>query len=353
MRHNVGVQSIDFYQKHLNQVSRSFAFCIARLEEPLRRWVSSSYLICRLLDTVEDAPWNDKRCQKDQFEQFNRFLNESPQELHSRNWQLQFPDAIPEGEKKLIQDARMIFFDYHQFPELVKESIGKMVKSMSRGMAYFSQRSEIRVSQLKELNQYCFFVAGVVGEILTKLIQVKSPDWKLNPSHWVDAYHFGLFLQKINLLKDQLVDEKEGRFFIYNREEVRQSLVGNLSGAKRYLDSIPKKQKGYRLFCAWSLYLGVASLPYMEKSFCNKKNFKIPRIRTIQLVSAIERSLDDATQLDRLFLDLMGQTGLTFTDMPFKPPLSCRVGDIEEWFKSAYGDGELDQNGLAQLGVVV
>ena len=50
----------------------------------------------------------------------------------------------------------MIFFDYHQFPELVKESIGKMVKSMSRGMAYFSQRSEIRVSAQK-LNHIVFY----------------------------------------------------------------------------------------------------------------------------------------------------------------------------------------------------
>ena len=55
------MSEIAYYQPHLDRVSRSFAFCIARLEGEMREWVSLSYLLCRLLDTVEDAPWADPR----------------------------------------------------------------------------------------------------------------------------------------------------------------------------------------------------------------------------------------------------------------------------------------------------
>ena len=49
------MQTISFYQTHLDRVSRSFAFCIKKLESPLRQWVSLAYLLCRVLDTVEDS----------------------------------------------------------------------------------------------------------------------------------------------------------------------------------------------------------------------------------------------------------------------------------------------------------
>ena len=41
---------------HLPKVSRTFALAIAGLPEPLRGEVCVAYLLCRMLDTVEDAP---------------------------------------------------------------------------------------------------------------------------------------------------------------------------------------------------------------------------------------------------------------------------------------------------------
>ena len=96
-------KSIDFTKKHLNQVEPCFAFCIARFEEPLRRWVSSSILFAGSLDTVEDAPWNDKRCQKDQFEQFNHFEMKAHKSFIAGTGEMQFPDAIPREKKKPIR----------------------------------------------------------------------------------------------------------------------------------------------------------------------------------------------------------------------------------------------------------
>src|SRR5512135_2413986 len=42
--------------RHLPKVSRTFALAIDGLPEPLRGEVCVAYLLCRVLDTVEDAP---------------------------------------------------------------------------------------------------------------------------------------------------------------------------------------------------------------------------------------------------------------------------------------------------------
>ena len=62
------------YQNHLNRVSRSFAFCIERLEGDFREWVGLSYLLCRILDTVEDAPWPSRQDREQAFARFEDFL---------------------------------------------------------------------------------------------------------------------------------------------------------------------------------------------------------------------------------------------------------------------------------------
>ena len=53
------MRSGEFYQRHLDGVSRSFALCIPQLDQPFQERVALSYLLLRVLDTVEDAPFAD------------------------------------------------------------------------------------------------------------------------------------------------------------------------------------------------------------------------------------------------------------------------------------------------------
>ena len=49
----------------MKKVSRSFALVVSFLEEPLRWQMSTAYLICRVLDNIEDCGqpfwWKEKR----------------------------------------------------------------------------------------------------------------------------------------------------------------------------------------------------------------------------------------------------------------------------------------------------
>lgn len=296
-----------FYPTHLERVSRSFAFCIAQLEGNFRDWVSLSYLLCRILDTVEDASWPNSESQAEAYKQFQEFLAAPAQPAALQAWIASFPGGISEGERLLIQDSGECFARYHALPPKIKEMMSTSILNMFRGMRFFSTERKdsaaIRLRDLNDVNQYCFFVAGVVGDLLTNLLAGKS-NAPVNPSQLLDGHHFGLFLQKVNLLKDQEEDERQGRFLVApSREALLGSLKANGEGAIRYILALPVKERGYRIFCAWSLFLGLCSLRWMERStiFGLPMMNKPPRLRTKWLMRQVRDLIDDNERLLELF----------------------------------------------------
>ena len=79
------------------------------------------------------------------------------------------------------------------------------------------------------------------------------------------AYHFGLFLQKVNILKDQQEDEAAGRFLVPDRRALLASLRDNARGALQYILALPRGERGYRIFCAWSLMIGAVTGRQFER----------------------------------------------------------------------------------------
>lgn len=338
------MRDLSFYQAHLDRVSRSFAFCIQKLEPPYRQWVSLSYILCRTLDTVEDSLWTGldaKDLRASQYAEFESFLDKLPSEAAVQAWTWRFPESIPEGEKLLLKDAYAFFTDLHSLPPKVRLAMQETVRRMSAGMKYYAERSrggELRLADLVDVNRYCYFVAGIVGELLTKLLLEYKIDFKPNGSFMRNAFHFGLFLQKVNLLKDQRGDEREGRFLVPNRKQVMASLRENAEGALTYLTTIPVEEKGYRTFCAWSFFLGGASLAWIEKSYKADDGSKIPRSVTQELLGAIEAIVQDDQALRDGFREY-------FPELPALDAESSR--DATQWFADLHG-GVL-QNGDLKL----
>lgn len=294
-----------YYSRHLAKVSRSFAFCIEQLQGDLRYWVGLSYLICRVLDTIEDSDWPDGDQQLKAFTLFDQFITQEKSLSFHAEWVALFPKHIKSSEAELIQESRKLFVDLHMLPNSLQEKIRPVVLSMSQGMRDFGQSKPLKIKSLFHLNWYCFFVAGVVGELLTDLVDAYSSDFNLSDDSYLNSYHFGLFLQKINLLKDQRKDEEEGRYFIHDRLEVLSSLKQHFEAANKYILEIPLSLKSYRLFCSWSLALGVCSLPYIEKSYIQKINIKISRFETKVLMLMVESLVQSPATLheflNRLF----------------------------------------------------
>lgn len=336
-----------FYQQHLDQVSRSFAYCIANLKNPLKEWVGLSYLLFRVLDTIEDAPWKDSESKKSSFDQFHLCLNGQLQ----FDWTSQLPSAIPDVEKQLMQSLPTLIQDFYLLPLPIQQTIKKSLIMMSFGMQRFASQThqgQIRLKNLKEVNQYCFFVAGLVGELLTDLIGSLLPKTFATPELYFNSFRFGMFLQKINLLKDQSDDEQQGRFLVPNRQELLLSLKQDSEGAIDYILQMPVTQKEYRLFCAWSLFLGLSSLPWIENSFLKKLMEKIPRPVTQALFSKIELVIHDNQALVQLFKESTQK----LRSHRHKPVVVKSDGrDESKWLTQIY-QGQLSSDQLGRLGVV-
>lgn len=337
------------YGTHLERVSRSFAFCIEQLDEPLRRWVGLGYILCRMADTVEDSAWGSVEAQSHAFDLFQNFVATNPAESEVRAWVSSFPAEIPEGEALLLQDAPQFFADLHQLPDQVRAVLQRTVASMVRGMQHFCRQDAgaARPRTLAEVNQYCFFVAGIVGELLTDLVAVSEPRYRPDERIYTDAFHFGLYLQKINLLKDQLADEKVGRHLVPNRDEMRRSLILHAERSLRYIQSIPVESRGYRIFCAWSFFLGLVSLPFIDRSWREQKDTKISRTQTFVYLGKVLMKVSDNEALGALFTEnltaLQGEwanSAVAAAELPAYPA----------WFTGLYR-GKLKASQMPELGL--
>jgi phytoene/squalene synthetase len=327
----------EFYQRHLDAVSRTFALCIPRLDAPFRDRVALSYLLLRVLDTVEDAPFSDRLLQQRQFNTFRQFLESPPTRAQIDAFRSSFPAGLSDGERALLADTEAFFEDAHELPVRARELVFGAIGRMAQGMAAYARRpAPLRLLDLEDVCRYCCVVAGLVGELLTQL-------WALDggapPPRVLFAYRFGLFLQKVNILKDQAEDEAAGRFLVPNRRELLASLRADAQGALSYLTSLPRGERGYRTFCAWSLMLGATSLAQLDGPRESR------RAQTMALLARTAEIAQDDDALRRQFAELL----------PKLPEVRGRsaLGNPEpgEWFVRTL-DAPLRTEELVELGVL-
>jgi 4,4'-diapophytoene synthase len=278
----------DFQSEMLAAVSRTFALTIPQLPAELRRVVSNAYLLCRIVDTIEDEPALSG-LQKNAFcRQFLRTLSVARNaEPFSRNLAAALSGQTPPAEHELIRNVPRVLRITRSFSEPQREALQHCVRAMAKGMGEFQLRVEKQELQsLRDLDQYCYYVAGVVGQMLTCLFCLHSPEIaKHRDALMALAVSFGQGLQMTNILKDVWEDYHHGACWLPRRifaeegfdlsdlmtarnrqgfERGVQRLIGiahrHLRNALAYTLLIPKHETGIRDFCLWAIGLAVLTL---------------------------------------------------------------------------------------------
>ncbi len=311
--------------------------CISQLTSPAKEWVALSYLLLRVVDTIEDLNWSHESTQYDAFKHLKLFLITAPSKQQFSDWLDLFPELIPLSEKNLILDLPLLLHDKNQLPDKIKHELTNTIIQMIDGMEYFLRHYRIENTvifpSLVTTNQYCFFVAGLVGKLLSEIFTSLIPGFKWSPILLNQSFHFGLFLQKINILKDHMNDKEEGRHYIASRESLRESLVINAQHALEYIKIIPVLEgRSYRLFCAWSLFIGLASLKWLDKNWqLQQQKYKITSKETCYLMNQIRQLIDDNQALEQLFMDYLPEQ---------KRARECygQEQQIPTWFQNIYLD---------------
>lgn len=246
----------------LERTSRTFALSIPLLEQPLARQVGLAYLLLRIADTFEDAPlWGrDERIAA--LAAFVAWLDGGPP-LAGR-------PTDDDGCLELLaraEDVRSALLELAPEP---REIILRHVRRTAEGMAGFVARQTdhgaLALRDLPDLRAYCYVVAGIVGEMLTELFAVTSPDLPYGELA-ARARAFGEGLQLVNILKDEESDAGAGRSYLpprTTREAVTAVARSDLAIADEYVALLPEGSP-VRAFCDLPVRLAVATLDALDR----------------------------------------------------------------------------------------
>ncbi|MEM7621841.1 MAG: squalene/phytoene synthase family protein [Planctomycetota bacterium] len=195
--------------------SRTFALSIPLLPEPLRRQVTVAYLLFRIADTFEDETAWDTDTKLAGLTTVDAILaagadNEGVDQIISmvNGTQLSQP-----GYTTLMRAPAVVFESYKHLDETARVAIASHLRRTISGMGEHLRR-EAPIATIDEVRQYCYYVAGIVGEMLTELFGIITPAIAGDAELRELAPRFGEALQLVNILRDSADDAKAGRFFV-------------------------------------------------------------------------------------------------------------------------------------------
>ena len=285
----------------LVKTSRTFALAIPMLPEPTRREVSVAYLLFRIADTFEDAAaWPSAR----RIEALERFagLLESPDRDAARRWAERWAEEVPceqPGYRDLLAEMPYVFDELLALSPPAAGLITAHTLRTTYGMADFISRvnveGELRLESLPDLRQYCYVVAGIVGELLTELFLLDRPD--LDPVAAAlreRSRPFGEALQLVNILKDSASDATQGRRYLpeaVDRAEVLALARGDLRTATDYVLTLQRAgaERGLVAFSALPVQLAHATLDRVETA---GPGAKLSRPEVYAILHRLQRALD-------------------------------------------------------------
>jgi len=283
-----------FCQSILPAVSRTFALGIKVLPGDLGQAVLDAYLLCRIADTVEDAPDmppDEKAALFDDF--LAAFDDIAARERFLTGVRVLRGD---EAHLTLTLNSDLVLDHFARLPEATRTVVRRWVSEMVVGMRKFVllYPNGIRIQTIDEYKEYCYYVAGTVGYMLTDLWHEHSPS--ISERRYAVLRErcraFAEALQTVNILKDVAVDaEKENSVYVpeelllahgssqasilapeflgRNREALTQLIQlawHDLEEARNYLLLIPRRAVSIRLFCILPLLLAYATLRDLVQS---------------------------------------------------------------------------------------
>jgi farnesyl-diphosphate farnesyltransferase len=322
--------SDEAYQDYiLPGVSRTFALTIPELPEALRTSVTNAYLLCRIADTIEDEPALSPTASLHFLQRFVAVLyGKEPAAALAQDLVPQLSKETLPAEHDLVANMERVVRVTNRLDAQQRLAIQRCVEVMAGGMHQFQQTASLRgVPRLSDLDDYCYYVAGVVGQMLTELFCGYSPEINRHRAelHELDV-SFAQGLQMTNILKDVWEDRARGACWlpqeVFSRHGIElgslskadgrfdaamRELVGiaqqHLRNALSYTLLIPGKEAGLRRFCLWAIGLAVLTLRKIAETpgFTAGKQVKVPRSAVAVTRITTNISVRNNWMLKRLF----------------------------------------------------
>lgn len=332
-----GTTPVDFQNHILPQVSRTFALTIPQLPAKLQTAVANVYLLCRMADTIEDEPGLTPD-QKHRYQ--SAFLDVVMGKADAGRLSDELGRHLTErtlaAERDLIRHMPQVLAVTATLNATQRNATLACLTVMTQGMAEFQNKvSLLGLADRKELDRYCYCVAGCVGETLTEFFIDYAPE--LAPQRQTLrrlARSFGAGLQLTNILKDQRADAERGVCWLPRdlldahqvesgqlqvgdrhpgHNQVIAELIGtanaHLSRALEFTLLIPARHSGIRRFLAWTL--GLALLTLRNVQACPEAPVKVSHAEVAWIMRLTHLSQRSNTGLRMLYQIASRQLPLT------------------------------------------
>lgn len=291
----------------LEGVSRTFALTIPQLPQQLYPAVANAYLLCRIVDTIEDEVSLSAEQKKHFCGAFIDIVKtgQGAQAFAEALAPLLSEQTIP-AEHSLIHLIPRVIAITHSLESAQIEALAACVETMANGMpVYQALDLHAGLKTLKDMDDYCYYVAGCVGEMLAKLFCHYSPQIDAHRDELLKlSVSFGQGLQMTNILKDIWDDAQRGVCWLpqdiftetgfdlaeltpsTNDARFRAGLEhlisiahGHLQNALTYTQLLPSHETGIRNFCLWALGMAVLTLKKIKQNldFNESSQVKITR----------------------------------------------------------------------------
>ncbi|RDL36151.1 Uncharacterized protein BP5553_06763 [Venustampulla echinocandica] len=192
----------------LDKTGRSFSSVVKELHPELLLPVCVFYLILRGLDTIEDDTSIPLETKEPLLRDFKDYLEQD-------GWN--FTGNRPEEkDRQLLVQFDNVVTEFRNMKPVYQAIIMDITDKMGNGMADFARKAafgDTSVNTVEEYDLYCWHVAGIVGEGVTRLFIEAG----LGEANLINHRHLyksmGLLLQKNNIIRDIREDYDDGRRF--------------------------------------------------------------------------------------------------------------------------------------------
>lgn len=302
-----------FIAEHLKGVSRTYAVVVPLLPAPLADAVGLAYLVFRVIDTIEDAPGLSDDERRARLTLVSRALDGDAGAAAA----LAAPLGELEAERSLMVDAPAVLERVASIEPAYRAALRTSAQTMIDGVGALLDRAEQRsrpypaVQDENELREYCYYVAGTVGEMLCAMFAryLRLPGLT---SLRELAVELGIGLQLVNILKDFRDDEHHGRRYlpivadhVTSMDVYRAVLRGAQASLKHGVEfvlALPHTAAGVRRFCGLPIAWGALTLSGSGRGEAGKMS----RADLRQSMDAFDARVADDGELRSWLLGLLG-----------------------------------------------
>lgn len=315
----------------LPKVSRTFALNIGQLEGDIHRTVLLGYLLFRIADTFEDTVYQDESEKITALREFSGIFKgdkDLGQRL-TRYEPLKFRWREGSDAKRLVENGHRALRCYFDIPESHRRIVDPLIVETAEGMARFQARKQksrhgvFQLADRNDLDDYCYYVAGVVGVMLTEIFCQRQGIDRVRTQLERFQVHFGIALQLINVLKDYTGDIARGWCYIpmaitekygidlddieglsgWQKQGIVRDMVVHivpyLDSTLKYIKLLPLDERRIRMFCIIPFILGYRTLVEitgMEKG-------KVSREEVTRLIEKSYAYADSNSLLEKDYLE--------------------------------------------------